>query len=73
MLLDHELYLPQEWAADDVRRREVGVPEEMTFATKQELARRMLERTRDAEVPTARMTGDSIYGGGRRLQVWLEQ
>ncbi len=49
------------------------MPEAVTFATKPELARQMLERALDAEVPAAWVTGDSIYGGDRRLRVWLEQ
>src|SRR5712692_10525516 len=49
--LDRELYLPKEWADDAQRRKEAGVPEEVVFATKPELARRMLERTLDAAVP----------------------
>jgi SRSO17 transposase len=73
VLLDRELYLPREWAEDAERRREAGVPEEVTFATKPQLARRMLERALAAEVPAAWVTGDSIYGGDRRLRVWLEQ
>lgn len=73
VLLDRELYLPHEWADDAARREEAGVPEAVTFATKPELARRMLERARDAGVPAAWVTGDSIYGGDRRLRVWLEQ
>jgi SRSO17 transposase len=73
VLLDRELYLPREWADDAERRQEVGAPEAVTFATKPELARRMLERTLVAGVPAAWVTGDSIYGGDRRLRVWLEQ
>src|SRR5579859_6469362 len=73
VLLDRELYLPKEWAQDRTRRREAGVPDDVTFATKPELARRMLERAREAGVPAAWVTGDSIYGGDRRLRVWLEQ
>lgn len=73
VLLDRDLYLPQEWAQDAARRQEAGVPETVTFATKPELARRMLERAQLAGVRAAWVTGDSIYGGDRRLRVWLEQ
>lgn len=73
VLLDRDLYLPQEWAADQERRQEAGVPTAVTFATKPEMARRMLERARVAGIPAAWVTGDSIYGGDRRLRVWLEQ
>lgn len=73
VLLDRDLYLPREWADDAGRRQEAGVPEEVAFATKPELARRMLERALAAGVPAAWVTGDSIYGSDRRLRVWLEQ
>lgn len=73
VLLDRALYLPEEWAADAERRTEAGVPEAVTFATKPELARQLLERALSAGVPAAWVTGDSIYGGNRRLRIWLEQ
>lgn len=73
VLLDRELYLPQEWASNPARRQEAGVPDAVTFATKPELARRLLERTLAVGVPAAWVTGDRIYGGDRRLRVWLEQ
>jgi SRSO17 transposase len=73
VLLDRELYLPREWAEDAERRQEAGVPQEVRFATKPQLARRMLERAFATGVPAAWVTGDSIYGGDRRLRVWLEQ
>jgi SRSO17 transposase len=72
-LLDRELYLPREWAEDAERRQEAGVPQQVTFATKPQLARHMLARAFAAGVPAAWVTGDSIYGGDRRLRVWLEQ
>lgn len=73
VLLDRDLYLPREWAEDAERRQEAGVPQEVRFATKPQLARRMLERAFATGVPAAWVTGDSIYGGDRRLRVWLEQ
>lgn len=72
VLVDRELYLPEDWIADLVRRREAGVPDDVTFATKPELARRMLERARAAELAAAWVTGDMVYGGSGPLRAWLE-
>jgi SRSO17 transposase len=43
-VVDRELYLPQGWLADPARCRAAGIPDQVGFATKPELARRMLER-----------------------------
>jgi SRSO17 transposase len=56
------LYLPQEWADDKRRRKQAGVPEEVQFATKNEIA---LEQIRDAkvsEVPVGVVLADPAYG-----------
>ena len=71
-LVDRELYLPAEWAQDEERRAEAGVPENARFATKPELARQMLERAFEATVPARWVTGDTVYGDDRRLRLWLE-
>jgi SRSO17 transposase len=70
--LDRELYLPREWAEDERRRAEAGVPADVEFATKPQLAKRMLERALSAGVPAAWVTGDEVYGKDRRLRLWLE-
>jgi SRSO17 transposase len=70
---DRELYLPREWAEDAARREEAGVPGTVEFATKPQLARRMLGRALDGGVPAAWVTGDEVYGGDRRLRRWLEE
>lgn len=71
--LDRELYLPQEWAEDRARRQEAGVPEEVSFQTKPQLAKAMLQRALEGGVPASWVTGDEVYGSDRRLRVWLEQ
>jgi SRSO17 transposase len=70
--LDRALYLPKEWTADRARRREASIPEAVRFATKPQLAQALLERAREAGVPAAWVTADSVYGDDRRLRMWLE-
>lgn len=70
--LDRELYLPEGWAQDAARRREAGVPNEVVFATKPQLAKRMLERAFAAGVPARWVTGDEVYGDDAELRRWLE-
>ena len=48
------------------------MPPEVGFATKPELAARMLWRTLDAGVPVAWVTGDTVYGSHRPLRAGLE-
>jgi SRSO17 transposase len=70
--VDRALYLPKEWAEDEQRRAEAGVPEDVRFATKGELARRMLERAFEAGVPARWVVADTVYGTARGLRGWLE-
>src|SRR6266446_7789228 len=69
--LDRELYLPQEWTVDRVRCREAGIPDEVGFATKGELAQRMLARAFAAQVPAKWVVGDTVFGYDE-MRSWLE-
>jgi SRSO17 transposase len=71
-LLDRELYLPQSWTEDRARCREAGVPDEVRFAAKPDLAMRMLARAFAAGVPAAWVTADEAYGQVYRLRAMLE-
>ena len=70
--LDRALYLPKNWAEDAARREAAGVPPDVRFATKGELAQVMLARAFAAAVPAAWVTGDEIYGNDGTLRRWLE-
>ncbi len=72
--IDRALYLPrEEWADDPARREEAGVPEEVRFATKGELAKAMLLRALEAGVPARWIVADTVYGMTRGLRRWLEK
>jgi SRSO17 transposase len=44
-LLDHQLYLPETWAADEARRKKTRVPPEITFQTKPQIAAALVARS----------------------------
>jgi SRSO17 transposase len=71
-LIDRELYLPRSWAEDRERCRAAGIPDEIGFATKPQLAQAMLARAIDARVPFAWFTADEVYGQAPCLREWLE-
>ena len=62
--IDRELYLPKEWTDDADRLKAAHVPDEVGFATKPQIARRMIERALAAKVPFAFVAADSVYGTG---------
>jgi SRSO17 transposase len=75
--MDRRLFLPEEWADDPARREEAGVPEEVVFRTKPELAVEMLSVAVAEGVPFRWVGGDSVYGdsptfvqGVRQLGKW---
>jgi SRSO17 transposase len=43
-LLEHQLFLPKEWAEDAERRKKTRVPEEIAFQTKPQIAAALLQR-----------------------------
>jgi SRSO17 transposase len=60
-LLDERLYLPEEWAHDAKRRQEAGVPDEVVFRTKPELALELI-RSVGPKVRHGWVTFDEGYG-----------
>src|SRR6201994_721644 len=62
--IDRALYLPKPWASDPTRRTAAHVPAAVGFATKPQLASRMIRRAIETGVPFAWVAADSVYGIG---------
>ena len=60
--LDTRLYLPQEWMDDPPRCREAGIPREVVFRTKPQLAAAMLEAAARRGLRGRWLTADETYG-----------
>jgi SRSO17 transposase len=73
-LIDRELYVPESWTDDRERCAEAGIGDDVAFATKPELARRMLERLLDSDAGgnIGWFTADEAYGDNPGLRSWLE-
>jgi SRSO17 transposase len=56
------LYLPEIWAEDQERREEAGVPNEIPFQTKPEMALEQIRKELKGGVPTAPVLADAAYG-----------
>jgi SRSO17 transposase len=61
-LIGRALYLPADWAADEERRELAGVPGEIMFATKPQLAGRLLQHAHDQGIRAGFVAGDEVYG-----------
>lgn len=60
-LVDMRLYLPREWAANKKRRKKAGVPEEIRYKTRHQLALQMLDE-KGILLPHSWITGDDEMG-----------
>ena len=56
------LYLPQSWTEKPERRAKAGVPPEITFATKSQIALQLIEQALADQVAPAPVLGDAAYG-----------
>jgi SRSO17 transposase len=62
-LIGRALYLPEDWAAGEERRELAGIPDEVMFATKPQLAGRLLQHAHDLGIRAGFVAGDEVYGG----------
>jgi SRSO17 transposase len=64
----YRLYLPEDWAKDSGRRRKTGVPEEVSFKTKPEIALEQVTAACAAGLPRGVVLMDAGYGNNSELR-----
>jgi len=71
-VIDRGLYLPEEWAYQKSRRDAAGVPEDVEFRTKPQMALEMLKAANAAGMPFGWVTADCLYGNAGYIREWIE-
>jgi len=66
------LYLPVEWFDDPLRLRDSGVPEDIQFQTKPEIALALIDQANRMGIPHKAVVADSSYGGDDKYLSGLE-
>lgn len=67
------LYLPAEWTEDPDRCLKVGVPPEVTFQTKPQIALALLDEARAMQIPHGAVVADAGYGSDPPFLAGLEE
>lgn len=68
----YRLYLPQLWANDRERREQAGVPAEIRFQTKPEIALEQIRSLVKEDVPRGVVLADAAYGNDHDFREGLE-
>jgi SRSO17 transposase len=58
----YRLYLPQPWIDDKEKRESTGVPDNIGFATKQQISMDQIRGALEAGIPAGVITADAAYG-----------
>lgn len=69
--LAYRLYLPEDWAKDSKRRERAGVPPNIEFQTKGQIARAQVAAALAAGVPHGIVLADAAYGDETDFRDWL--
>src|ERR1700738_4838113 len=63
----YRLYLPKDWVDDDARRSKAGVPSDISFKTKPEIALEQIRWACEAGLPRGVALMDGAYGSDSRV------
>jgi SRSO17 transposase len=69
----YQLYLPESWANDKQRRRKAGVPEQIEFRTKPQIATAQIRRAIEEYVPRGVVLADAGYGNDGQFRATLTE
>ena len=72
-IIDARLYVPRDWAGDRQRRRAAGIPEDLEFKTKPQLAAEMIKQLIAEGRCPPWVSGDEVYGRDAKLRSFLEE
>jgi len=67
----YRLYLPQDWTKDRARRKKAGVPKDMAFRTKPEIALEQIRWACEVGLPRGVALMDAAYGNDSRLRAGM--
>src|SRR3989454_5440183 len=67
----YRLYLPQDWTKDRARRKAAGVPKDIAFKTKPEIALEQIRWACEAGLPRGVALMDAAYGNDSRLRAGM--
>jgi SRSO17 transposase len=71
-IIDARLYVPKDWADDSERRCVAGIPDDLAFKTKPQLAAEMIKQVIAEGRCPSWVTGDEVYGRDAKLRSVLE-
>jgi len=69
----YRLYLPEAWTKDRARRKKAGVPKEIKFRTKPEIALEQIRWACEAGLPRGVGLMDTAYGNDSRLRAGMTE
>src|SRR3982074_3443113 len=69
----YRLYLPQDWSKDRARRKKAGVPKEIKFKTKPEIALEQIRWACEAGLPRGVALMDAAYGRDAGLRQGMRE
>jgi SRSO17 transposase len=69
----YRLYLPQVWADDPIRRASAGVPEDIRFQTKPEIALQQIRQAHADGLPGGVVLMDPAYGNNAALRAGVAE